>query len=89
MVDEDAAFAHAVDEALGFHKELVTVTGKDANGVLSVLTRAETFVKWLAVEKKCKYLHMYSSRSLSCFKILLLHKIGLMALLLARHQNTA
>ncbi|XP_059045414.1 RAD50-interacting protein 1 [Achroia grisella] len=52
LVDVDAAFAHAVDETLGFHREFVTVTGKDGNNVLSVLTKAETFVRWLAVEKK-------------------------------------
>ncbi|XP_013199774.2 RAD50-interacting protein 1 [Amyelois transitella] len=52
LVDVDAAFAHAVDETLGFHKELITVTGKDSNSVLAVLTKAETFVRWLAVEKK-------------------------------------
>lgn len=54
LVDLDAAFAHAVDETLGFHKELVEITGKDGNSVLSVLTKAETFVRWLSVEKKCK-----------------------------------
>ncbi|XP_049869018.1 RAD50-interacting protein 1 [Pectinophora gossypiella] len=52
VVDVDAAFAHAVDETLGFHKELVVITGKDVNSVLSVLTKAETFVRWLTVEKK-------------------------------------
>ncbi|CAB3253495.1 unnamed protein product [Arctia plantaginis] len=52
IVDVDAAFAHAVDETLGFHRELVIVTGKDSNSVLSVLTKAETFVRWLSVEKK-------------------------------------
>lgn len=52
IVDVDAAFAHAVDETLGFHRELITVTGQEANSVLSVLTKAETFVRWLAVEKK-------------------------------------
>ncbi|KAG7302858.1 hypothetical protein JYU34_012841 [Plutella xylostella] len=52
MIDVDAAFAHAVDETLGFHKELVALTEKDINSVLSVLTKAETFERWLAVEKK-------------------------------------
>ncbi|XP_026317786.1 RAD50-interacting protein 1 [Hyposmocoma kahamanoa] len=54
----DSAFAHAVDETLGFHKELVAVTGKDVNSVLSVLTKAETFVRWLSVEKKYALLKM-------------------------------
>ncbi|KAL0892967.1 hypothetical protein ABMA27_014637 [Loxostege sticticalis] len=52
LVDVDAAFAHAVDETLGFHRELVTITGSETNSVLSVLTKAEIFVRWLAVEKK-------------------------------------
>ncbi|XP_032519394.2 RAD50-interacting protein 1 isoform X1 [Danaus plexippus] len=52
VLDVDAAFAHAVDETLGFHRELVNITGGELNSVLSVLTRAETFVRWLAVEKK-------------------------------------
>ncbi|KAM3964419.1 RAD50 interactor 1 [Aphomia sociella] len=52
LVDVDSAFAHAVDETLGFHRELVAITRKDGNSVLSVLTKAETFVRWLAVEKK-------------------------------------
>ncbi|CAG4980049.1 unnamed protein product [Colias eurytheme] len=52
IVDVDAAFAHAVDETLGFHKELSEITGFESNSVLSVLTKAETFVRWLAVEKK-------------------------------------
>ncbi|KAL4712322.1 hypothetical protein ACJJTC_004084 [Scirpophaga incertulas] len=52
VVDVDAAFAHAVDETLGFHRELIIITGNDTNTVLSVLTKAEVFVKWLAVEKK-------------------------------------
>ncbi|XP_063534070.1 RAD50-interacting protein 1 [Cydia strobilella] len=50
--DMDAAFAHAVDEALGFHRELVLITGHEVNSVLSVLTKAEIFVRWLSVEKK-------------------------------------
>lgn len=54
IVDVDAAFAHAVDETLGFQRELVEVTGKDINSVLSVLTKVETFLRWQTVEKKCK-----------------------------------
>ncbi|XP_034830653.1 RAD50-interacting protein 1 [Maniola hyperantus] len=52
MGDVDAAFAHAVDETLGFHRELTAMSGTDINSVISVLTKAETFVRWLAVEKK-------------------------------------
>jgi len=53
---DDALFSHTVDEALGFAREL-----KDGYGypdshpsVLSVLTQANLFVKWISVEKKCK-----------------------------------
>ncbi|CAH2246959.1 RAD50-interacting protein 1 [Pararge aegeria] len=52
MGNVDAAFAHAVDETLGFHKELTAISGTEVNSVISVLTKAETFVHWLAVEKK-------------------------------------
>ncbi|XP_035433109.2 RAD50-interacting protein 1 [Spodoptera frugiperda] len=52
IVDVDAAFAHAVDETLGFHRELVEITGRDINTVLSVLTKVETFLRWQTVEKK-------------------------------------
>ncbi|KAH9633445.1 hypothetical protein HF086_004159 [Spodoptera exigua] len=52
IADVDAAFAHAVDETLGFHRELVEITGKDINTVLSVLTKVETFLRWQTVEKK-------------------------------------
>lgn len=48
----DASFAHCVDETLGFQKELNAITGMDINSVLSVLTKAQHIVKWLAVEKK-------------------------------------
>ncbi|XP_030035730.1 RAD50-interacting protein 1 isoform X2 [Manduca sexta] len=52
IVDVDAAFAHAVDETLGFNRELTILIGREENSVLSVLTKAETFVRWLSVEKK-------------------------------------
>lgn len=55
IADVDAAFAHAVDETLGFYREQLAVTGYPINNVLSVLTKAETFVRWLAVEKKCMF----------------------------------
>ena len=54
IIDVDAAFAHAVDETLGFQRELVEVTGKEISTVLSVLTKVETFLRWQTVEKKCK-----------------------------------
>ncbi|XP_068631637.1 RAD50-interacting protein 1 [Battus philenor] len=52
IVDVDAAFAHAVDETLGFHRELQSVTGYPMNMVLHVLTKAEHFIRWIAVEKR-------------------------------------
>ncbi|KPJ08133.1 RAD50-interacting protein 1 [Papilio machaon] len=52
IVDVDAAFAHAVDETLGFHRELQSLTGYPLNMALHVLTKAEHFVRWIAVEKK-------------------------------------
>ncbi|XP_026725040.1 RAD50-interacting protein 1 [Trichoplusia ni] len=64
IVDVDAAFAHAVDETLGFQKELMEITGKDVNSVLSILTKAETFVRWLSVEKKYALAKM--DESLGC-----------------------
>ncbi|XP_013168977.1 PREDICTED: RAD50-interacting protein 1 [Papilio xuthus] len=52
IADVDAAFAHAVDETLGFHRELQSLTGYPLNMALHVLTKAEHFVRWIAVEKK-------------------------------------
>ncbi|CAG5031588.1 unnamed protein product [Parnassius apollo] len=52
IVDIDGAFAHAIDETLGFHRELSAITDFEMNSVLAVLTKAETFVRWLSVEKK-------------------------------------
>lgn len=53
---DDYVFSHSVDEALGFNKELVESYNYPATqpGVLSVLTKAQVFMKWLAMEKKCK-----------------------------------
>ncbi|KAJ8728082.1 hypothetical protein PYW08_016467 [Mythimna loreyi] len=64
IVDVDAAFAHAVDETLGFQRELVEITGKDINSVLSVLTKVETFLRWQTVEKKYALAKM--DESLQC-----------------------
>ncbi|CAH2037618.1 unnamed protein product, partial [Iphiclides podalirius] len=58
VADADAAFAHAVDETLGFHRELVAVVGRECGEVVSVLTKAENLVRWLAVEKKYALLKM-------------------------------
>lgn len=52
---DDYTFSHSIDEALGFHKELLDnyFYPKDQPSVLAVLTQAPVFIKWLAMEKKC------------------------------------
>lgn len=67
--DVDAAFAHAVDETLGFHRELATITGYEMNVVIHVLTKAENLVRWLAVEKKCTWPFFLSLPILSSFSM--------------------
>lgn len=53
---DDYIFSHSVDEALGFHKELVETYSYPPNqpSILAVLTQAQVFMKWIAMEKKCK-----------------------------------
>lgn len=53
---DDHTFSHSIDEALGFHKELVENYSYpvDQPNILAVLTQAQVFMKWLAMEKKCK-----------------------------------
>lgn len=53
---DDFTFSHSVDEALGFDKELREIYDYPSNqpSILAVLTQAQVFVKWLAMEKKCK-----------------------------------
>lgn len=53
---DDYVFSHSIDEALGFNKEVVESYNYPSTqpGILSVLTRAQVFMKWLAMEKKCK-----------------------------------
>lgn len=53
---DDALFAHTVDEALGFERELresLSYPAMEPATVL-VLTQAQIFVKWITMEKKCK-----------------------------------
>lgn len=54
---DDFTFSHCVDEALGFDKELRENYDYPDNqpSVLAVLTQAQVFMKWLVLEKKCKY----------------------------------
>lgn len=51
---DDFSFSHSIDEALGFDKELRETYEYPANqpSILVVLTQAQIFVKWLAMEKK-------------------------------------
>lgn len=52
---DDFTFSHCVDEALGFDKELKETYEYPDNqpGILVVLTQAQVFIKWMAMEKKC------------------------------------
>ncbi|CAH1997276.1 unnamed protein product [Acanthoscelides obtectus] len=51
---DDYTFSHTVDEALGFDKELRETYDYPSNqpSILSVLTQAHVFIKWLNMEKK-------------------------------------
>jgi hypothetical protein len=53
---DDTLFSHTVDETLGFDHELRESFGYPSSqpGVIGVLTRAQIFVKWIHMEKKCK-----------------------------------
>lgn len=58
---DDYIFSHSIDEALGFHKELVEAYSYPSNqpNVLAVLTQPQVFIKWLAMEKKCVLLLLF------------------------------
>lgn len=62
---DDTLFAHLVDEALGFERELrETLLYPQAQpATVFVLTQAHIFIKWINMEKKCEckkmFLHMY------------------------------
>ncbi|XP_020708238.2 RAD50-interacting protein 1 isoform X2 [Athalia rosae] len=51
---DDALFAHLVDEALGFERELrdTLLYPSSQPATVSVLTQAQIFVKWINMEKK-------------------------------------
>jgi hypothetical protein len=55
---DDALFAHALDETLAFDKELRSTHSYPISqpGVVAVLTQATVFLKWIAMERKCKCL---------------------------------
>lgn len=52
---DDFTFSHCVDEALGFDRELKETYRYPVSqpSILAVLTQAQVFIKWLAMEKKC------------------------------------
>jgi len=52
---DDTLFTHTLDETLGFYRELNANYGYPSScpSVLSVLTQAQIFVKWMNMEKKC------------------------------------
>ena len=53
---DDALFAHALDETLAFDRELRSLHAYPPSqpGVVSVLTQAPVFLKWIDMERKCK-----------------------------------
>lgn len=55
---DDSLFSHCVDEALGFDRELKKSYGypPDQPSVISVLTQAPIFVKWINMEKRCNFI---------------------------------
>lgn len=56
MQYDDALFAHLVDEALGFERELrdTLLYPVSQPATVFVLTQAQIFVKWVNMEKKCE-----------------------------------
>jgi RAD50-interacting protein 1 len=56
LEQDDALFAHALDETLSFDRELRSGLGYPIGqpGVIGVLTQAPVFIKWIAMERKCK-----------------------------------
>jgi len=53
---DDTLFAHLVDEALGFERELreTLLYSQTQPATIFVLTQAHIFVKWINMEKKCE-----------------------------------
>lgn len=53
---DDTLFSHTVDETLGFDRELRESFGYPSSqpSVISVLTQAQIFLKWISMEKKCE-----------------------------------
>lgn len=61
---DDYIFSHSVDEALSFDKELRETYDYPPSqpSILIVLTQAQVFSKWLAMERKCKCRKVRASR---------------------------
>lgn len=53
---DDSLFAHLVDEALGFERELreTLLYPQTQPATVFVLTQAHIFIKWINMEKKCE-----------------------------------
>lgn len=58
---DDALFAHLVDEALGFERELreTLFYPPTQPATVFVLTQAHIFVKWINMEKKCNVIKCF------------------------------
>lgn len=56
LMFDDTLFSHAVDETLGFDKELRDSIGysEALPSAVTVLTQAHVFVKWIHMERKCE-----------------------------------
>ena len=57
IIQDEALFAHLIDEVLPFEQDLKTSLGYPNSypSVVSVLVQPVFFVKWMAIEKKCMY----------------------------------
>ena len=53
---DDALFSHTVDETLGLARELRDSYEYEENTLLTVLTKASLFQRWLHLERKCEWL---------------------------------
>jgi hypothetical protein len=53
---DDSLFAHTVDEALGFERELrdILLYPSSDPATVFILTQPQIFIKWITMEKKCK-----------------------------------
>jgi RAD50-interacting protein 1 len=63
LEQDDALFAHALDETLSFDRELRSGLGYPIGqpGVIGVLTQAPVFIKWIAMERKCNVFQNFKS----------------------------